>query len=129
MKNKILVISLVVLFINSCKPHSNATEVFISKISDSYLIIYKFKGKLHPASPLDLLRNKTYTDSILLKMPAHNGTINFNEITTPFAYFNFTKGNIVISTDSVSINLFSTNEGYPANEPFYGNGKYKLNWQ
>jgi len=103
---------------------------YVSEDSVNCLIVtLKGTGHLHPAGLVDAFFQKTIEDSIFIQIPDSMGIIKCTDVTALDTYYHFTKGNVIISRDSLHINLYSTDPSYPPNDPFYWNGSYQLEWR
>jgi len=134
-KSITLSISLSLSIIFSCyhlfsNPAHNFKTAYIEKGTDKYIITIIGKRNLMVHDPISLLKNGTYIDSNKFEIPRSEGIIDGLEISNRLGSYKILKGNaIVITNNTMKVNLFYDNFDQKKADPSTWNGNYELEWR
>ena len=116
---------LLILFC-SCNGYKNERNASIVKNNNQLFIKLTGKRVLKPSSVSDLVRQKTYDDSLLIPIPGlKDGVIKGENIPVQEGNYSY-KGEVVIKGDNLKINLFLDNYDDKRLDSLSWNGEYKF---
>lgn len=111
-------------------PAHNFKTAYIEKQGNKYIITIKGKRNLMVHDPISLFKNETYIDSAKFEIPRAEGIIDGLEIPNQPGSYKILKGNaIIITSNSMKVNLFYDNYDDKKTDPSTWNGEYELEWR
>lgn len=123
---KFVSVAILVILFWACSGYRNDKNAWIVKNNNQLFIKLTGKRALRPAGISNLVKQKTYDDSLFIPLPAlKDGIIKGENIPVRKGYYRY-KGEVVIKGDNLKIDLFLDNYDDKRLDALSWNGEYKL---
>ena len=123
---RIVLLVIIFLYVSSCEGNKNYKVAYIIREKNLFFIKLTGKRELISHDPQDIIKAKTYDDSLIIPIPSlKDGVVKGEDIPVKKGYYKY-KGKLVINNKILEVSLFYDNYDDKKLEPLSWNGRYKL---
>ncbi len=123
---RIILFVIIFLFVSSCEGNKNYKVAYIIREKNLFFIKLTGKRELMSHNPQDIIKAKTYDDSLIIPIPSlKDGVVKGEDIPVKKGYYKY-RGELVINNKILEVSLFYDNYDDKKLEPLSWNGRYKL---
>jgi len=123
---RIVLLVIIFLYVSSCEGNKNYKVAYIIREKNLFFIKLTGKRELISHDPQDIIKAKTYDDSLIIQIPSlKDGVVKGEDIPVKKGYYKY-KRELVIKNKILEVFLFYDNYDDKKLEPLSWNGRYKL---
>lgn len=122
MKRVLLIATSLLTLVTACSRASNYEQAYFAKKDGKYLVELRGKRRLMAHDPISGIRNGTYEDSLILRLPRIEGVIDGTEIPVRPGYLSY-EGRVDITKDKMKVDLYYVES---SKHPLLWNDEYTL---
>jgi hypothetical protein len=122
MKRVLLIATSLLTLLTACSRASNYEQASFAKKDGKYLVELRGKRRLMAHDPISGIRNGTYEDSLILRLPRIEGVIDGTEIPVRRGDLSY-EGRVDITKDKMKVDLYYVES---SKHPLLWNDEYTL---